>query len=182
MTNQSPYTANPHVFARFFAIFLLLPLVFCTSVQRAAASEWASPDNPVLVRVVQHLLNAQGLPTKVDGKYGSQTRKQVKSFQTKHQLKVTGKMDDKTWSALIITVKRGESGEAVQAVQELLNECDREFEKHPLKVTVDGVFGAKTEEAIKAFQAVFPIKVDGVVGPVTWKWLTQGASDNAWYD
>lgn len=38
-------------------------------------------------------------------------------------------------------------------------------------LNVDGVFGAKTYNAIKAFQTKKGINPDGVVGPTTWKYL-----------
>lgn len=37
----------------------------------------------------------------------------------------------------------------------------------------DGQYGAKTEDAVKAFQRARGLKVDGVVGPVTWQELTK---------
>ena len=36
---------------------------------------------------------------------------------------------------------------------------------------VDAVFGSKTEAAVKAFQTDQALKVDGIVGPITWKAL-----------
>jgi len=40
--------------------------------------------------------------------------------------------------------------------------------KHGHKITVDGIYGPKTTEAVKAFQAKAKVAVDGAVGPVTW--------------
>jgi len=38
-----------------------------------------------------------------------------------------------------------------------------------LGVAVDGIFGPKTESAVKAFQKKVKIGVDGIVGPKTWE-------------
>ena len=35
-------------------------------------------------------------------------------------------------------------------------------------MTVDGVFGEKTKEAVSAIQRMYGIPVSGVAGPVTW--------------
>jgi peptidoglycan hydrolase-like protein with peptidoglycan-binding domain len=33
---------------------------------------------------------------------------------------------------------------------------------------IDGVYGPKTETAVRAFQSVSGLEVDGIVGPKTW--------------
>jgi peptidoglycan hydrolase-like protein with peptidoglycan-binding domain len=58
-------------------------------------------------------------------------------------------------------VKRGSQGHPVPALQYLLR-----ARGHP--VTVDGIFGPKTEAAVQDFQSADPIAVDGIVGPQTW--------------
>ncbi|WP_299937952.1 N-acetylmuramidase domain-containing protein [uncultured Nitratireductor sp.] len=57
-------------------------------------------------------------------------------------------------------LKMGARGEAVESVQTMLS-----AQGYP--VAVDGVFGRRTEEALKRFQAEAGVTVDGVVGPVT---------------
>ena len=42
-------------------------------------------------------------------------------------------------------------------------------------VQVDGIFGPKTEAAVRGFQQAIDATVDGIVGPVTWSALVSGA-------
>lgn len=39
--------------------------------------------------------------------------------------------------------------------------------------TVDGIFGTKTENAVKAFQQRYSLTADGIVGPQTWSKMKQ---------
>lgn len=55
------------------------------------------------------------------------------------------------------TLRRGDKGETVKELQRALG-----------GIAVDGVFGAKTEDAVKAWQRLHKLTVDGVVGPKTW--------------
>lgn len=70
----------------------------------------------------------------------------------------------------MIVLKKGNKGDAVKVLQEELN-------KHGADLVVDGIFGVKTEEAVKAFQKAHkddegkPLVVDGVVGDKTWNAL-----------
>lgn len=61
-------------------------------------------------------------------------------------------------------LRKGSSGAAVSALQALLSE-------HGYALAVDGEFGPKTEQAVRAFQAKQGIAVDGIVGDVTWSRL-----------
>jgi peptidoglycan hydrolase-like protein with peptidoglycan-binding domain len=61
------------------------------------------------------------------------------------------------------TLREGSSGEAVKELQIALQETGND------PGAIDGVFGAQTLAAVKAFQAERGIDVDGVVGPITWR-------------
>lgn len=64
-------------------------------------------------------------------------------------------------------LRRGSSGENVRILQAQLN---RISDNYPAigKQTVDGVFGANMENAVRTFQRVFNLTADGVVGKATW--------------
>ena len=59
-------------------------------------------------------------------------------------------------------LKKGSNDPAVRDLQDALKTLG--FDPG----TVDGVFGAKTESAVKLFQSAREIPADGVVGRVTW--------------
>lgn len=60
------------------------------------------------------------------------------------------------------TIKKGNRGDAVKKAQELLNakgfDCG----------AADGIFGSKTQKAVKSFQKSKGLKADGIIGKNTW--------------
>ncbi|MEH2413383.1 peptidoglycan-binding domain-containing protein [Nostoc sp.] len=79
-------------------------------------------------------------------------------------VKVTGRFQ-KFSSQPLPTVYFGSSGVAVRVLQRLLV-------SNGYAVRVDGIFGALTETAVKAFQNQQNLGVDGIVGQRTWQALT----------
>ncbi|WP_228014733.1 peptidoglycan-binding domain-containing protein [Fortiea sp. LEGE XX443] len=66
----------------------------------------------------------------------------------------------------IPNLRFGSSGLAVRILQRLLT-------ANGYAIRVDGVYGALTESAVKAFQNRRNLGVDGIVGPRTWLHLTR---------
>ncbi len=130
------------------------------------------------VRTLQDLLRAHGHGIAVDGSFGPLTDGAVRTFQAEHGLTVDGIVGPHTWAAVIVTVRRGSTGDAVRGVQEEFQ--FRNLSGDPdLGLAVDGSFGPLTEEAVRGFQQalhtdIATVAVDGVVGPVTWRALVSG--------
>ncbi len=61
----------------------------------------------------------------------------------------------------------GSVGPNVVVVQYELNRISQNYPAIP-KVTADGIFGPATENAVRAFQRIFGLEVDGIVGRSTW--------------
>jgi len=61
----------------------------------------------------------------------------------------------------------GSVGEAVRVIQEQLNEISNNYPAIP-RVRVDGIFGEQTRIAVEAFQNIFRLSSDGIVGFNTW--------------
>lgn len=61
----------------------------------------------------------------------------------------------------------GSVGSDVIKIQEQLNAISDNYPLIP-KLTPDGIFGERTDEAVRTFQSVFGLTQDGIVGPRTW--------------
>ena len=128
------------------------------------------------IRTLQFLLRAHGHNLTVDGMFGPATEAAVKAFQTSKGMTADGIMNAPTWSALIIQVKKGSSGDAVRGVQEEFQFRAGEPGKG---LKVDGIFGPQTDSTVRGFQHALSLDipsvvVDGIVGPVTWQALVSG--------
>ena len=126
-------------------------------------SEYGSRGTNVVA--IQYLLRFRGYELPPTGWYGPMTYGAVRSFQRHAGLPVTGRVDGRTWLRMAPNVIIGQRGNAVRAVQALLNA------KLPAGLAVDGVFGRYTEAAVKAFQKRYRLEPDGGVGPITWRHL-----------
>ena len=65
-------------------------------------------------------------------------------------------------------LRRGTTGPSVVTVQSSLNRISQSYPAIPKIPIVDGIFGSRTEAAVRKFQEVFNLTPDGIVGPATW--------------
>lgn len=65
-------------------------------------------------------------------------------------------------------LRRGSSGPNVVVLQVALNRIAQNYPAIPKIPAVDGIFGSRTESSVRAFQQVFGLTPDGIVGPATW--------------
>jgi len=125
---------------------------------------------------LQYHLRARGHAVTVDSEFGPRTDAAVRAFQKEKKLVVDGIVGRRTWEALVVTIRRGDEGDAVKSVQEEFqyrNQSDDE-DNAPL---VDGIFGRRTEVAVRDWQQFLhdndepAMVVDGIVGRMTWQSL-----------
>ncbi|MBS1748065.1 MAG: peptidoglycan-binding protein [Bacteroidetes bacterium] len=138
------------------------------------------------VTMLQKMLHDLDFSITVDGIFGSETEKAVKTFQQQHGIAATGivtpevmgmiqeevslpNVPDKKFTSGAF-IKKGDSGSAVVSIQKALNKMGAKP-----KLDEDGVFGNNTLNAVKAFQKKKKLQVDGIVGPATFDSL--GISD-----
>jgi peptidoglycan hydrolase-like protein with peptidoglycan-binding domain len=137
------------------------------------------------VKELQQALGQAGFKVKTDGRFGTGTLRAVKRFQRASRLKPSGTVDRKTVAALKralrgssanvnggydpdnpdtghhslgdrIPVKRGMSGHDIRVLQDFLKRAG-------FNVSVDGEFGATTENAVKKFETAQSRTVDGIM-------------------
>ena len=125
----------------------------------------------------------------VDGSYGAATERAVRAFQQKQSLTADGAVGQRTWNALYTAwvdaqsdlggtawpgtaLRRGAVGMEVRLVQFWLRLAADNYSALRT-VTVDGSYGAATVSAVEAFQTLFGLTADGVVGRSTWNKLKE---------
>ena len=104
-----------------------------------------------------------------DGRFGPLTAAALGTWQSKHGVPATKKLDNPTWATMVylklvpartsplspylnVVLRRGSTGPAVKALQKAIG-----------KLTVDGSFGPATEARVKEFQKSKGLTVNGVV-------------------
>ena len=65
-------------------------------------------------------------------------------------------------------LQRGSSGPNVVVVQASLNRIAQNYPAIPKIPALDGIYGSRTEASVRAFQEIFGLSPDGIVGPATW--------------
>lgn len=75
-----------------------------------------------------------------------------------------------SWPGYLIEV--GSSGEDVRTIQEQLDRIARNYPAIPT-IAVDGIYGPRTEEAVREFQRIFKIPQTGTVDYTTWYKLSE---------
>ena len=127
----------------------------------------------------------------VDGIFGEETRNAVLAFQQQFGLPQDGIVGRQTWyrlqdeydavlralpseyssySSLLYPgyfITTGASGKVVEQLQTFINTIARNNSSVPA-VTVDGVFGTATQNAVRAIQRLVGQNPTGAVGPLTW--------------
>lgn len=163
-------------------VAILCVLLICVQMFTMVASAASAPylekgyryNSKKAVTVLQTMLNKvmkSGLS--VDGIFGENTKKAVERFQDKYGLSVDGKVGSETWNELFrrCTIKQSNTGgkEMVLLLQKMLNKVIGSKLDEPL--VEDGIWGKKTNDAVKIFQGTFGLTKDGIVGKDTWNEL-----------
>ncbi|HEY1654220.1 MAG TPA: peptidoglycan-binding protein [Candidatus Tumulicola sp.] len=140
------------------------------------------PDVKRLQRVLaRHLMWNPFGP--ITGAFDAGVETAVKTFQQSQGLAADGIVGPSTWAALPSyreaspECKNGSHGPGVAWLQKTLAGTNVGIQFTPYGGSIDGVFGAMTEAAVKALQTWAGVTVDGVVGDNTWfVWMTPGTA------
>lgn len=127
------------------------------------------------VKALQENLRTLGYNISADGIFGSDTKNAVIDFQKKNglsadgivgsatQAKIKEKLSEYTNTNKVIkiatpTLRRGNRGDNVKTLQQNLKDSIN------ANISVDGIFGSGTENALKDFQRKYNLSVDGIYG------------------
>lgn len=140
------------------------PVTFMRSRGVDLRGGWSSIDSGArgeTVKTIQYLLNQRGNSLVIDGQYGSLSVNATKAFQKAQGLVQDGQVGPLTWPKLVYTLKSGAKGNHVKAAQVALN-------KRSAGLAVDGDYGSVSVSAVRTFQGLNRLVVDGELGPKTW--------------
>lgn len=139
-----------------------------------------------VIRIQKRLIRlGYNVPGGADGQYGSGCREMIKKFQGDNGLEIDGDVGEYTWNTLFplqnqkensewprYYIAKGMSDSNVSIIQTRLSNLG--YSIGP----IDGIFGEKTEIAIKDFQKTNHLDDDGIVGRATWNALFNYKEEN----
>ena len=164
-----------------------------TPLRRGSSGPYVVVIQVALNRISQ---NYPAIPklASVDGIFGSRTEASVREFQRIFGLQPDGIVGKATWYALVrvytaVTrlselrsqgqqfysinweypngIRQGDRGDNVRFLQYMLAVLAEYIAEIP-SVTIDGIFGSATANAVRATQRFFDLPITGVVDKVTW--------------
>ena len=136
-----------------------------------------------------------------DGVFGSGLKNAVMAFQRAFGLHPDGVVGPATWNKLYALyhgidrnvpippsppspptppthppfpgtlLRVGSRNNHVRLMQQYLSDLRRAYPSLPF-IAVDGIFGPQTQGAVIAFQRMFGLTADGIIGPITWNAIT----------
>jgi peptidoglycan hydrolase-like protein with peptidoglycan-binding domain len=117
------------------------------------------------VTAAQYLLSEQDVNDHVTGLFDEETKAAIRQFEARFPaVPDDGILGPLTWSELVVPLQPGARGDAVKAVQTLLND-------NGAALGVDGIFGPQTREAVLDVERTNDFHVDGIVDDDVWKLL-----------
>jgi len=154
------------------------------------------------IDLLQYFLSVIGLfnnsfpQVAITGVFDAETQAAVETLQRNNGLPVTGSVDKATWDLIYdqfrgisfilpallsqiplepydgVLLSQGSTGERVELLQRYLNAI-AEVYTDVLAVEVLGIFGPQTYNSVLAFQRLFGLTADGIVGRDTWNELLE---------
>ncbi len=92
----------------------------------------------------------------------------LRSYYGNVEIVTNAPIQDVTNSYPGTPLRQGSTGPSVVVLQTSLNRISQNYPAIPKLPTVDGIYGSRTEAAVRAFQQIFGLSADGIVGPATW--------------
>lgn len=124
-------------------------------------------DKGDIVRVAQYLTDYCNIKN-ASGTFDAAFLAHVKDWQDSNGINVDGVIGPETWNAILkklptCSTSKNKKSVYICAIQILIG-----------GLTVDGVYGSKTKNAVAAYQSANGLKVDGICGAKTWACLICG--------
>ncbi|MFB4213362.1 peptidoglycan-binding protein [Shouchella sp. JSM 1781072] len=124
-------------------------------------------NDPRVVILKQHLATMGFVvPGSGNNFFGTETKKQVRSFQAKYGLSVTGVADKNTQERLS-QLANGYLREGIYRDDVIKLKNDLAKAGFNVSNTPNNYFGSQTANQVRAFQHAYGLVVDGIVGPAT---------------
>jgi len=135
-----------------------MPIVNDQPLTARERAEMITDPAQQMVEAQRMLIDLNLLDGVADGVFGPKTALALRTFQERYALPITGMLDDKTFLAL---EEKSEAANAAKRVQQRL--IDLSY----LRGTADGIFGERSQAALRLFQTMHALEATGEMDSAT---------------